>query len=84
MCVYFYSLVQFSTEQEGFDHGVANAKCGFFNVLEDFPSIGGASMEWVRAEGQEPAEGKAVVSKATSDCLCMRLLQMLHVFAFLQ
>ena len=57
----YIGFVQFSIDQIGFDHGITNANCGFFNVLKDFISIGGASMESVRAEGQESTKGKVVV-----------------------
>lgn len=78
-----YDLYRFPVQQESLDHCVADADCGVLNALKDSPSVGWAAVEWVGAESQQPAQGKAVVSEPTCDGLCMRLLQVLHVLTYL-
>lgn len=47
--------IEVSIDEEGFDYGVAYAKCGVVNAFKDSACIGEASLIRVGAESQKPA-----------------------------
>lgn len=70
-------------DEEGLDHGVADAEswCGGVAVEEE--GVPEASADGVGAEGQEAADGERVGGEATGGELGLGLLQLSHALAFL-
>lgn len=72
------------SQQEGLDHGVADAKRRAVDVPEEEMRVAEAAVGGVGADGQEAAEKEGVLGEAGGDDLSLGLFQLPHVLALLQ